>query len=107
VHGRRVKTSTRRHTRWPTVVPVTDLQLPPRPKELARPANAPGGTIPTPQLVNATNPALPPSAALSTAAPYPSQAFATRAAQGRTDGPPGPSATVTLPPPGHRPEVSA
>ncbi|MPY95289.1 MAG: hypothetical protein GEV08_20220 [Acidimicrobiia bacterium] len=41
VHGRRVKTSTRRHARWPTVVPVADLTLPPRPKELARPRDTP------------------------------------------------------------------
>ena len=42
VHGRRVKTSTKRHTRWPTVVPVTDIALPPRPKELPRPRDVPG-----------------------------------------------------------------
>lgn len=95
VHGRRVKTSTRRHTRWPTVVPVTDLTLPPRPKELARPADAPGAAIPTPQAVNAANPTLAAPAVPVTSAPYPSQAFATRAAQ--RGGPPAgpPMAAVT------------
>ena len=36
VHGRRVKAASRRHARWPTVVPVADLAPPRRPRELTR-----------------------------------------------------------------------
>ncbi len=36
VHGRRVKGATKRHTRWPTMVPVVEINPPARPKELTR-----------------------------------------------------------------------
>lgn len=91
VHGRRVKTSTRRHSRWPTVVPVVDLTPPPRPKELARPRDlAPDPVLPSPQVVNATNPllpgtsALPPRAVLATMAASAADTPGTR----RYEGPP-------------------
>jgi hypothetical protein len=82
VHGRRVKTSTRRHTRWPTVVPVVDVALPPRPKELPRPANvAPPPTIPTARALHASLSSREPHrAAPAPAAPRPQGVLATRAA---------------------------
>jgi hypothetical protein len=39
VHGRKVSSATRRHTRWPTIVPVVELTPPTRPKELTRGAD--------------------------------------------------------------------